>query len=190
MERHEALLDFWFGAGTAEHLRPRPVWFRKDPAFDAEVRARFLGGWERAARGELSAWQDARESCLALVILCDQVPRNLFRGEARAFSTDPIARAAALAALDRGDDRGLAPVQRWFLYLPLEHSESLEDQRRAVALFEGLRSDPDSATAVDVARQHLAIIERFGRFPHRNAALGRASTEEEAAFLRLPGSSF
>jgi Bacterial protein of unknown function (DUF924) len=97
MERHDALLKFWFGAGTPEYLRPRRLWFTKDAAFDDEIRVRFLGDWERASRGELTEWENARESCLALVILCDQVPRNLFRGEAKAFSTDPLARAAARA---------------------------------------------------------------------------------------------
>jgi uncharacterized protein (DUF924 family) len=190
MHRHQALLDFWFAAGTPDHLRPRRVWFAPDPAFDAELRARFLEDWERAARGELAGWEDARESCLALVILCDQVPRNLFRGTAKAFSTDARARAVARVALARGDDQGLAPVQRWFLYLPFEHSEDLEDQRRSIALFEQLRHDPDSAVAIDYARRHQVIIERFGRFPHRNGALGRTSTPEEEAFLLTPGSSF
>lgn len=190
MDGHGALLDFWFGAGTADHLRPRRVWFMPDAAFDAEIRGRFLEDWERAERGELAGWAHARESCLALVILCDQVPRNLFRGLAKAFSTDPLARAAARVAVDRGDDQALAPVQRWFLYLPFEHSEDLQDQRRSVALFEQLRGDPDSEAAIDFARRHLDIVERFGRFPHRNRALGRTSTPEEEAFLRTPGSSF
>jgi uncharacterized protein (DUF924 family) len=190
MDRHRALLDFWFGAGTPEHLRPRAVWFAPDPVFDAEIRARSLDDWERASRGELADWQATREGCLAFVLLCDQVPRNVFRDDARAFSTDPLARAAARVALDRGDDRALAPVQRWFLYLPFEHSEDLADQRRAVALFEGLRGDPESAVAIDYAHRHLAVIERFGRFPHRNRALGRASTAEEEAFLRTVGAPF
>ncbi len=186
----KALLDFWFGAGTPEHLRPRRVWFTKDAAFDEDIRRRFLGAWEQGARGELTRWPDAPESCLAYVLVCDQVPRNLFRGDARAFSTDALALAAARRALDRGDDRSLAPVQRWFLYLPFEHSESAEDQRSSMALFEGLRDDPGSAMAIDYARRHFAVIERFGRFPHRNAALGRRSTPEEEAFLLTPGSSF
>jgi uncharacterized protein (DUF924 family) len=190
VERHEALLTFWFGHGTAEYLRPRAVWFTKDAAFDTEVRARFLPDWERASRGELAAWADEPERCLAYIILCDQVPRNIFRGDAKAFSTDPLARDAATRAVDRGDDRTLPPVQRWFVYLPFEHSESLDDQRTAVALFEQLRDDPTSAVAIEYGRKHLEIIERFGRFPHRNAALGRPSTPEEEAFLLTPGSSF
>jgi uncharacterized protein (DUF924 family) len=190
VDRHEALLTFWFGRGTAEYLRPRAAWFTKDATFDAEVRARFLPDWDRASRGELAAWADEPARCLAYIILCDQVPRNVFRGDAKAFSTDPLARDAARRAVDRGDDRTLAPVQRWFVYLPFEHSESLDDQRTAVALFEQLRDDPASAVAIDYARRHLEIIERFGRFPHRNAALGRASTPEEEAFLLTPGSSF
>jgi uncharacterized protein (DUF924 family) len=190
VERHEALLAFWFGTGTPEHLRPRRAWFTTDPAFDAEIRSRFHDDLQRALLGELSAWTNTRESCLALVILCDQVPRNLFRNDAKAFSTDPLARGAARIALDRGDDQVLAPVQRWFLYLPFEHSENLDDQRRSVVLFEQLRDDPDSSLAIEFAYKHLAIIERFGRFPHRNLALGRTSTPEEEAFLRTPGSSF
>lgn len=190
MDSHRALLDFWFGAGTPEFLRFRRLWFTADPAFDALVRARFLADWERASRGELAEWRDAAESCLALVILCDQVPRNLFREDARAFSTDALAREAARHALGRGDDRGRAPVERWFLYLPFEHSEVLADQRRSVALFEQLRGDPESAVAIEYAHRHLAVIERFGRFPHRNRALGRTSTPEEEAFLRGPGAPF
>jgi uncharacterized protein (DUF924 family) len=190
MARHEELLAFWFAAGTPEFLRPRKVWFWKDPAFDAEIRERFQGDWERAARGELAGWADDRERALALTILCDQVPRNIFRGDAKAFSTDALARAVAERALARGDDAAVAPVQRLFLYLPFEHSEDLADQRRSVALFESLASDPDSAVPIDYARRHLAIIERFGRFPHRNRALGRASTPEEEEFLLTPGSSF
>ena len=190
VDAHETLLNFWFGQGTAEYLRPRAVWFTKDPAFDAEVRARFLPDWERASRGELGAWADEPARCLAFIILCDQVPRNVFRGDPRAFSTDSLARDAAQRAVERRDDRTLAPVQRWFVYLPFEHSESLEDQRTSVALFEQLKDDPASAVAIDYARRHLEIVERFGRFPHRNAALGRASTPEEEVFLLTPGSSF
>lgn len=190
MDSHRALLDFWFGTGTPEFLRPRRVWFAADPAFDAQVRGRFLADWDRASRGVLAAWQDAAESCLTLVILCDQVPRNLFRGDAKAFSTDELAREAARLALDRSDDRGLAPVQRWFLYLPFVHSESLADQRRSVALFEQLRGDAESAVAIDYAHRHRMVIEEFGRFPHRNHALGRISTPEEEAYLRSAGSPF
>ena len=190
MARHDEVLAFWFGAGTPEYLRPRAVWFRTDPAFDSEIRERFQPDWERASRGELADWADGRESCLALVIVCDQFPRNLFRGAASAFSTDPLARAAARRALDRGDDQVFAPVQRWFMYLPLEHSENLADERRSVALFEQLRNDAESAVAIDSVRRHLAIIERFGRFPHRNRMLGRTSTPEEEGFVLTPGSSF
>jgi len=190
MDSHHELLDFWFGAGTPAFLRFRREWFAADPAFDDRIRDRFLRDWERASVGEFSSWQDAADGSLAFIVLCDQVPRNLFRGDARAFSTDPLALDAARRALERGDDRAFAPVQRWFLYLPFEHSESLEDQRTSVALFEQLRGDPDSVAAVEYARHHLQIIEKFGRFPHRNRTLGRVSTPEEEAFLRTPGSSF
>ncbi len=190
MSTPDAILAFWFGAGGAARAEPRPEWFRKEPAFDAAIRDRFAPDWERAARGELSGWTAMPEGALALCILCDQFPRNMFRGSAVAFATDPAALAAARDALARGFDARFPPAARWFFYLPLEHSESLEDQRTAVALFERLGDDPGSAAAVDYARRHLAIIERFGRFPHRNAALGRTSTDEELEFLRQPGSRF
>ena len=170
------VLGFWFGADPK-------AWFEKNPAFDAEIRARFLPLYERAARGELKAWLENAESSLALVILLDQFPRNLFRGSARAFATDALAREAARTLVERGWDRNMSPEQRTFVYLPFEHSESLADQELSMRLFEG---NPN----FEWARKHWEIIRRFGRFPHRNAALGRASTPEELAFLKEPGSNF
>ena len=170
------VLSFWFGAGPK-------AWFEKNPAFDEEIRASFLPLYERAAREELKAWLENAESCLALVILLDQFPRNLFRGSARAFATDALAREAARTLLERGWDRNLSPEQRTFAYLPFEHSEALGDQELSMRLFEG---NPN----FEWARRHWEIIRRFGRFPHRNAALGRTSTAEEIAFLKEPGSSF
>lgn len=187
---HE-VLDFWFGAaGSTEFGKPRAEWFRKSDAFDQEIRARFLDLRREAAAGKLQAWQAAADSMLALILVLDQFPRNLYRGSGEAFATDDQAQAAARLAVEQGFDRLLAPVQRWFVYLPFEHAEDLALQRRCLELFEGLRTDPDSAGTIDYARRHFEIIERFGRFPHRNAVLGRASTPEEIEFLRQPGSGF
>jgi uncharacterized protein (DUF924 family) len=180
------VLDFWLGAPhSRERGRPRKLWFRKSGEFDAEVRRRFQALWERAARGDLDRWRAAPLASLALVIVLDQFPRNMFRGEARAFSTDSPALAAATGAVDRGFDRLLPPSERTFVYLPFEHAEDLAAQRRSLELF-GTR-DPGN---LEWARRHHEIIARFGRFPHRNAILGRESTAEEIEFLKQPGSSF
>ncbi len=175
------ILDFWFAPGMDER------WFKKDPGFDREVRTRFLGHYERAAAGDYDGWTATPEGCLALCLLLDQVPRNLFRGEPRAFATDAAARAVTKSALERGFDRALSQVQRLFLYLPLEHSEALDEQEACVRLVAELDEDPKWH---DHAVQHRDIIARFGRFPHRNAALGRETTDEETAFLKEEGSSF
>ncbi len=185
------MLDFWFGAiGSTEYARPREAWFKKSDAFDDTIRARFLDLHRQAADGQLQAWQAAPDSLLALIVVLDQFPRNLFRGSSRAFATDAQALAAAQLAVSRGYERMLAPVQRWFVYLPFEHAEDPALQRRCLELFEGLRDDPDSAGTIDYARRHFEIVARFGRFPHRNDALGRSSTPEELEFLRQPGSGF
>lgn len=177
---HGEVLDFWFAAAN------QPRWFVRDPAFDAEVVARLGLLHERAAAGEFDSWGEDPRGALALVLLLDQVPRNAFRGQARAFASDPHARAITVRAVDRGFDRVLAEAERVFLYLPLEHSESLADQERCCALMAAL----SAPIWLDFAERHRAIIARFGRFPHRNAVLGRPSTDEEIAFLAEPGSSF
>ncbi len=180
------VLDFWFGSpDSRERGRPRKAWFQKSEAFDSEIRRRFLAAWERAARGELERWLATPLASLALVIVLDQFPRNMFRGTARAFSSDPMALAAASSMIERGFDRLLSPTERSFAYLPFEHAEDLDAQRRSLALFQAL--DPEH---IEYPRRHHEIIARFGRFPHRNAMLGRESTAEENEFLRLPGSSF
>jgi uncharacterized protein (DUF924 family) len=185
------VLDFWFGPpGSPEFGKPRACWFAQDPAFDAEVRERGEAIWHAAVGGDLSAWRDNPLTVLAMTIILDQFPRNLFRGTGQAFASDAQALEVASGAIDAGFDRLLLPVQRWFLYLPFEHAEDLAAQRRSVALFATLRGDPASATAIDYAARHLAVIERFGRFPHRNAPLGRESTPEELSFLAEPGSRF
>ena len=166
------VLGFWFD----EHPKD---WFVKNPAFDAEVRARFLELHQAAAEGRLAHWADEGRSSLALVIVLDQFARNMFRGSPRTFAADPVARAVAERALARGFDRQTPLPERQFFYMPLEHSESLPDQERCCALF---RATGD-AELLKWAELHADIIRRFGRFPHRNAMLGRDTTPEEQAFL-------
>jgi uncharacterized protein (DUF924 family) len=180
------VLDFWFGLpGARERGRPRKAWFQKSEPFDAEIRRRFFLTWERAARGELGRWRETPLASLALVVTLDQFPRNMFRGTARAFASDSLALAAARETIAREFDRLLPPVERSFIYLPFEHAEDLAAQRRSLALHDAL--DPED---MKYAKRHYEIIARFGRFPHRNAMLGRPSTAEEVEFLKQPGSSF
>jgi uncharacterized protein (DUF924 family) len=166
------VLAFWRGAGPDK-------WFAKDTAFDDDIRARFLATYEAAAAGKLTDWESTAESALALAIVLDQFPRNMFRGSARTFAADPAALAMVKRAIARGFDQAVSAIDRQFFYLPFEHSELLEDQERACALF---RAEGD-ADKLKWAELHADIIRRFGRFPHRNAALGRTTTPEEQAFL-------
>jgi uncharacterized protein (DUF924 family) len=175
------VLDFWFSDEA------RPSWFVKSDRFDAEVRARLGKPFEAAASGGLDDWREEPRPCLALVILLDQVPRNLFRGTPRSFATDALALATAELAVGRGYDEGLTPEERVFLYLPFEHCEDIAIQRRSVELF---RRNVGPGMFLDYAQRHLDVVERFGRFPHRNQILGRRSTEEELEFLKQPGSAF
>lgn len=187
MELERRIHEFWFGTpGSPDRGRKREAWFKADDAFDAEIRSHFLADLETAARGGFDSMADGSIGALALIILLDQFPRNMFRGTPRAFATDPKARSIAEATVAQGFDQTLTGIERAFVYLPFEHSERLEDQDRSVALFEAL----GDAESLDYAVQHRVIIERFGRFPHRNAILGRESTPEEEAFLKEPGSSF
>ncbi|HVC12740.1 MAG TPA: DUF924 family protein [Burkholderiales bacterium] len=183
------VLRFWFGAGN-EYGTRRKEWFAKSAEFDAEIRTCFLALHEEAAAGALSPWRHAAGDCLALIVLLDQFPRNMFRGEARAFVSDAPAREAAREALARGHDRDALPVERMFFYLPFEHAETLEDQRLACALMQPLAAFPETHDVYRYAERHREIVERFGRFPHRNAALGRRDTPEERDFLAQPGSGF
>jgi uncharacterized protein (DUF924 family) len=183
------VLLFWFGPRELRGRRDKR-WFEKDEAFDRECRARFLALHERAAAGELSAWNRQPAECLALILLLDQFPRNMFRGTARAFATDAAALDAARHAVAQGFDRGMLPVERLFVYLPFEHSEALADQEKACELSKPLEAFPETADAYRYAVAHRDIIARFGRFPHRNAFLGRESTADEIDFLKGPGSSF
>ena len=175
--------DFWF-------QQERKAWFDKNPAFDEEIRRRFLSLYELGAAGKLSDWKQNPAGCLALAILFDQFPRNMFRGSAKAFAADPLALAAARVIQDNGWDKAMTPDERMFAYLPFEHSEAPADQERCLALMKEIAVFPETADLPKWAEAHLVIIRRFGRFPHRNAALGRASTPEEAEFLKQPGSSF
>jgi uncharacterized protein (DUF924 family) len=188
----EEVLDFWFGRpDEPHHLQTRPEWFRKDDAFDATISERFGALIDAALRGELAGWGTQPRSALAEVIVLDQFTRNTRRGTAGMFAGDARALAAAKALVDSGADRTLPGVMRQFIYLPFEHSEDLGDQRESMRLFTQLGQDePALAGLVEWARKHEVIVERFGRFPHRNAALGRESTPEEAEFLKQPGSGF
>ena len=181
------VIDFWFGRPeSADFGKPREEWFRPPPGFDAAVSRTLGADFEAAAAGRLEGLTASAEGCLALVVLLDQFPGNAFRGTFRAFATDPEARRIADHALGRGFDRVLVKVQRLFLYMPFEHSEAPADQDRAVTLI-GALDDPGWQ---EYAVRHRDIVARFGRFPHRNAILGRQSTPAELTFLKEPGSSF
>jgi uncharacterized protein (DUF924 family) len=166
------VLAFWREAGPDK-------WFEKDDAFDAAIRERFLKTYAAAADGRLAAWENTAEGALALVIVLDQFPRNMFRGEARSFAADPLARAVADRAIARGFDTLYVPPERGFFYLPFMHSENLADQERCIALCRAADDDE----GVKHAELHADIIRRFGRFPHRNRVLGRVTTPDEQAFL-------
>jgi uncharacterized protein (DUF924 family) len=188
--READVLDFWFGApGSAEHGQARDLWFTKQDATDALIRARFGALIESALRGELDAWSGTPRGALALIVLLDQFTRNAFRDTPRAFAGDARALSVAQAQVDAGHDLALSLNERWFVYLPFEHAESLPLQERAVALFTQLAADGLTAP-LEWAIKHRDVVARFGRFPHRNAILGRASSPEEAAFLQQPGSRF
>jgi uncharacterized protein (DUF924 family) len=171
-----AIVSFWQDAGPDK-------WFVKDAALDAAIRDRFLAAYEDAVAGRLGAWEADPEGALALLILLDQFPRNMFRDSARIYAADPLARAVADRALARGFDRAVAQDLRTFFYLPFMHSEALADQERSVALYRGL-GDVES---LRYAEDHADIVRRFGRFPHRNELLGRATTADEQAFLDSGG---
>ena len=174
----EEVLAFWREAGPAR-------WYRKDAGFDAVVRSRFLGLWQKAAAGELTSWETSDDGALALVIVLDQFPRNMFRDDVRTYSSDALARDVAARAIARGADLRVEGALLEFLYMPFMHSEHLADQMRCVELFRGA-GDPAN---LKYAENHAGIIRRFGRFPHRNRILGRITTSEEQAFLDHGGFS-
>ncbi|HZP64976.1 MAG TPA: DUF924 family protein [Rudaea sp.] len=193
------LLDFWFGDADGEAeiaARQSSLWWQADAERGREIGERFGSLREDAIAGRLASWTADPRSRLALIVLVDQFSRNLFRGDAQAFAHDGLAREWCATGLEQGMDAWLRPIERVFFYMPLEHAEDLDDQQKSVALFTALRDGvPDAqreafANFLAFAKRHRAIVARFGRFPHRNAALGRTSTPEELMFLREPGSSF
>jgi uncharacterized protein (DUF924 family) len=184
------VLSFWFGEpGSADYLQPRALWFTKSDATDRLIAERFGPVVERALLGQHDDWAATPRGALALVIVLDQFTRNIHRGTPRAFEGDARALALALRVVDTARDIALAPVERWFVYMPLEHSERLLDQYESVRLFERLAAAGLDAP-LEWARRHFEVVKRFGRFPHRNAILGRASTPEEIEYLKQPGSGF
>ena len=190
MSNPRAVIEFWYSQ------RARPLWFEKDTAFDEEIRSRFGADIHAAQLGAFDEWRATPMGTLALLILLDQMSRNIYRGEAKAFLGDVRALGVADAALKRGDDKGFDFEQRRFFYLPFDHAEDMANQERSIQLFTQLYEETpaqDRARAeeqLDYAHRHRDIIKRFGRYPHRNAALGRPSTEAETEFLKGPGSSF
>jgi len=188
----KSVLDFWFGAPESDgYGQTRKAWFTKDEAFDRQIRACFGSLIEQALRGEHEGWADDAHAALAQIIVLDQFTRNAFRGTARAFAGDARALAAASRLVGSRQDEELPPFMRPFAYLPYEHAEGLAMQDESVRLFTRLvAGSGDPQRLVDYALRHRAIVERFGRFPHRNDILGRQSTAEEIEFLRTPGSGF
>lgn len=194
--RAEGVLAFWFGEATdPDYGRYRKAWFIKDAVFDQQIHQRFLADVQKGATGGYDDWKSQLSSAVALVLLLDQFPRNLYRGQPRSFATDSQALALAQDLVEDRRDRSLIPAHRFFVYLPFEHSENMQHQNRCVALMKELVedfSDLDKGfkSGLDYATRHRDVIERFGRFPHRNQILGRQSTPAELAFLQQPGSSF
>ncbi|HEU0204202.1 MAG TPA: DUF924 family protein [Burkholderiaceae bacterium] len=185
-----AVLEFWFGAPTSsDYGKSRTFWFTKSNETDARIREQFGAAVEAALSGALTEWEATPRSTLALIVLLDQFTRNIFRDTPRAFAGDERALALARGLVESGGHLQLAPIERWFVYMPFEHSEALDDQRTALRLFRGLESDGITDLAM-WAQKHHDVVARFGRFPHRNAILGRSSTAEEVAFLKEPGSRF
>lgn len=192
MNTPDDVLDFWFlTPDQPGYGKPRAEWFRKDAGFDEAIRARFGDLITTALAGGLKEWCVTAEGTLAYILVLDQFTRNVFRDTAQAFAGDALGLIAALDALDRDYDKAVSPIRRWFIYMPLEHAEDLAMQDRCVALFTALvAEDAAFGDALDYAIRHRDIVARFGRFPHRNALLSRASTPEEIEFLKLPGSRF
>ncbi|MGQ0658696.1 MAG: DUF924 family protein [Chromatiales bacterium] len=196
---YRALLDFWFGDSPDDGVvidQKSALWWTRNEKTDQLIRERFVELRESAIAGRMNQWAKSPAGRLALIILIDQFSRNLFRNEPQAFEHDALARCWCVAGLTLGEDRRLRPIERVFFYLPLEHSELLEDQERSVALYRALCEEvpasqrPAFAGFLEYADRHRDVIQRFDRFPHRNAILSRASTPEEIEFLKQPGPSF
>ncbi len=179
------ILDFWFGTDPSEH---RTRWFEKVPEFDTRC-GRFSAAIRAARAGHLDLWADTPRGALALIILLDQLPRNVFRGSAEAFASDAHAREIARRTVAAGFDTSLTPIERMFVWLPFEHSETIDDQNCSVRLFETLAGELGADT-IGYAHRHRDVIQRFGRFPHRNAVLGRVNTPEESEYLAQSGAGF
>lgn len=204
MSNPDEILTFWFEGVTGQtpidkNKNPFRKWFIKDTKFDQEIRERFEADIQKAARGEYRSWESDARGRLALIILFDQFSRNIYRNTPQAFATDPRASALTLRSLKDGLENQLMAIERVFLYLPLEHSENLEHQKLCVVcyeklLYESKQNNPKSTAYFEYnlmyANKHYEIVKRFGRFPHRNVILGRASTPQEEEFLTKPGSSF
>lgn len=190
-DRAREVLRFWFEGPDGRYAgQARRRWFVKDPDFDAQIVARFGELIESALAGACDDWGRSEERACALVIVLDQFTRNAFRGTPRMYAGDAAALRTARHIVAEGWDRRYDPLHRWFAYMPFQHSESLADQRESMRLFAQLRDDPVAGAAWSWVERHHEIIERFGRFPHRNAMLGRVSTPQEIEFLREPGSAF
>lgn len=188
----QAIPDFWFGApGSPEYGQTRPEWFRKNAEFDAVIADRFGALLQQSLAGQHPHWPATPQAGLAWIVLLDQFTRNSFRDTPNAFAGDPLALQMAQTLVANGQDRQLLPVERWFVYMPFEHAEDMEMQEQALSLFTQLTQEASGFEGVlDYARRHYEVVARFGRFPHRNAILGRVSTPEEEAFLLQPGSRF
>jgi len=193
---YERILSFWLGDSADETKERASRWWKKDPTFDQQIRTEFEADLRRAIRGELDDWLEQPASCVAFVVLLDQFSRNMYRDTPEAFAQDERALAATLQGMERGFDAQLSPVERYFFCMPLMHAEDRATQRRSVETFEKLAKEKNTGfdgmlrAAADYARRHRDIVERFGRFPHRNNLLERTTTGDEAAFLLTPGSSF
>ena len=190
--RRDEILEFWFGSDSDGQLPAsfRSEWFKKDPAFDAEITRRFHADYAFASSGGWGEWEDDPLGSLALILLLDQFPRNMFRNDARAYATDARARDVAQHAIAKGFDKERPPAQRLFFYVPFQHSEDKVMQDRGLELHRSLPGWEQPGSPFQYAQRHWDIIRRFGRFPHRNAALGRESTPAELEFLKEPCSNF
>jgi uncharacterized protein (DUF924 family) len=190
MSMQDEILDFWFAPrGSAEHGRTRELWFRKDAAVDQSIRARFGGAVETALAGGFGEWTTPR-GALARVLLLDQFTRNIYRETPRAFAGDTLALGISTTAVANRDDQSLMPVERWFLYMPFVHAEDPAAQETSLDLFARLRDETGFSEPVMWAERHAVVIRRFGRYPHRNAILGRKSTAEEIEYLATGGRGF
>ena len=189
--RATAVLDFWFGApGSPEHGTNRAEWFKKDDAFDLMIIEQHLGDYEEAAAGRHDDWAETALGSLALLILLDQFPRNMFRDDPKSFATDDKALQIASAMVDRGDDKDFSKDEQFFVYLPFEHAEDIAMQERCLELTAAMPKGKAENSPYYWAKKHYDVIARFGRFPHRNKVLVRDNTEEENAYLNKPGAGF